>query len=36
MADAKSVCRQVVCAALNEFIKAKAPDAELAKEEASN
>ena len=33
MADAKSVCRQVVCAALNEFIKAKAPEAELAKEE---
>ena len=33
MADAKSVCRQVVCAALNDFIKAKAPEAELAKEE---
>ena len=33
MADAKSVCRKVVCAALNEFIKAKAPEAELAKEE---
>ena len=33
MADAKSVCRKVVCAALNEFIKEKAPDAQLAKEE---
>lgn len=33
MADAKSVCRQIVCAALNEFIKEKDAAAELIAEE---
>ena len=33
MADAKSVCRKLVCAALNEFIKSKALEAEPVKEE---